>query len=127
MKILTVEDNDINAMLMDRLMTELDFPVEHTVIDNGEEAIVESKGNTFDLILMDINLGDGVMNGSEVLKELRHSDHYKNTPIFAITCYALPGDKERFLEEGFSEYISKPIDHQLLLGKITSYKESLKI
>lgn len=124
MKILTVEDNDINAMLMDRLMTELSFEVNHTVADNGEEALSQSKSHQFDLILMDINLGDGLMNGSEVLQHLRETDNYKSIPIFAITCYALPGDKERFLGEGFNEYISKPIDHQLLLSKIAQYKKS---
>lgn len=126
MKILTVEDNDINAMLMDRLLEELTFPIEHVIAENGQEALEKTTSQAYDLILMDINLGDGLMDGVEVMQTLRESEGYKSVPIFAVTCYALPGDKERFLEQGFDEYISKPIDHEVLLGKIGEYNKEIK-
>lgn len=125
MKILTVEDNDINAMLMERLLSELEFSVEHAVAETGLEAVDKSASNQYDLVLMDINLGDGQMDGVQVMKHLRGKETYKAVPIFAVTCYALPGDKERFLDQGFDEYVSKPIDHQVLLDKISQYREKL--
>ncbi|MEP1093696.1 MAG: response regulator [Cyclobacteriaceae bacterium] len=124
MKILTVEDNDINAMLMDRLLEELNFSIEHTIAESATQALAKTDTIIYDLVLMDINLGDGQMDGTEVLKILRTKDGYKPIPIFAVTCYALPGDKERFLEMGFNEYVSKPIDHDLLLSKIDKYQKA---
>ncbi len=124
MKILTVEDNDINAMLMDRLLDELDFLIEHSIAENAEEAIKKATRTTFDLILMDINLGEGLMDGTEVMKVLRANENYKPIPIFAVTCYALPGDREKFLDMGFDEYVSKPIDHELLLSTISKYRRA---
>ena len=121
MKILTVEDNDINAMLVDRLLEDLDFQVQNTIAENGEDALQKSSDQTFDLILMDINLGDGSIDGVEVMQKLRTRSDYQNVPIVAVTCYALPGDKEKFLDLGFNEYVSKPIDHQLLLSTIGKY------
>lgn len=126
MKILTVEDNDINAMLMDRLLSESTFPIEHSIAENGEEALEKTASDSYDLILMDINLGDGLMDGVEVMQTLRKIDEYKSVPIFAVTCYALPGDKERFLEQGFDEYISKPIDHIALFSTIGKYNEKTR-
>lgn len=121
MKILTVEDNDINAMLMDRLLAELPFPIEHSIAENGDDALKKTDQTSFDLILMDINLGHSQMDGVEVMQVLRKKEAYKAVPIFAVTCYALPGDKERFLEHGFDEYVSKPIDHSFLLSTIGKY------
>lgn len=124
MKILTVEDNAINAMLMDRLLEELSFSIDHAIAENAEEALEKANATRFDLVLMDINLGDGLMDGTEVMKILKANDNYKPVPIFAVTCYALPGDKERFLGMGFDEYVSKPIDHDLLLSTIGKYKNA---
>lgn len=124
MKILTVEDNEINAMLMDRVVKELDFVKTHDTVADGEEAFSKAKEEKYDLVLMDINLGDGKIDGVEVMKVLRTSNTYQSVPFFAITCYSLPGDKERFLEQGFDEYFPKPLDHKALLDKIRSYNQA---
>lgn len=118
MRILTVEDNEINALLMDRLLSDVSFIKKHSIAENGERALALVQESDYDLVLMDINLGDGKMTGTEVMKELRKSDKYVRAPIYAVTCYALPGDEERFLSEGFSRYFSKPIDHKSLIRTI---------
>lgn len=68
----------------------------------------------FDVILMDINLGEAT-TGVDVLHALREMDQYKTTPIVAVTAYALPGDRERFLADGFDGYIGKPFAKQQLV------------
>lgn len=125
MKILTVEDNEIIVKLMDRLMKELDFEVDHDTAFDGEEALEKSKEKVYNLVLMDINLGEDQVNGVELMKTLRQRNSYQNSSFFAITCYALPGDKERFLGEGFNEYLPKPLNYELLLDKIRDYKAKI--
>jgi len=119
MKILIVEDNDINAKVLELILKKLTFEYSTTFASDAREAFEKTSKEQFDLVLMDINLGDGEMTGTEVMKELKKDIQYQNIPIYAVTCYSLPGDKERFLREGFDKYISKPINHQLLLQEIT--------
>lgn len=69
---------------------------------------------SFDVILMDINLGEAT-TGVDVLHALRKMPRYANTPIVAVTAYALPGDRERFLADGFDAYIGKPFAKQQLV------------
>jgi len=82
-----------------------------------------ANSNGYDLILLDINLGSDEMDGCDVLRCLRQTESYKKKPIFAITAYALPQDKERFLKEGFDEYFSKPVNYQKLQDKIDQIQE----
>lgn len=122
MKILTVEDNDINARLMDHILKDLDFEYQHSIAENADKALEVTSENKYDVILMDINLGQGQRDGTEVMKVLRDKDEYKNTPIYAVTCYSLAGDKERFLNQGFDKYFSKPINHAQLLEALRTVK-----
>ena len=69
----------------------------------------------FDLVLLDINLGQGP-NGADVLRELRAMPAYQDVPIVAVTAYALPGDRERFLGMGFTDYLAKPFNADELLA-----------
>jgi CheY-like chemotaxis protein len=70
-----------------------------------------------DLILMDIALPG--MNGIETLQEIRKSEYLKNTPVVAVSASAMKGDREHFLACGFNDYISKPIDHNILDRTLT--------
>ena len=124
MKILIVEDNHINAKVLDMMLNSLDFDYSTTFAENAEVAISVAEETVFDLILMDINLGDGQMTGTEVMKILKEKEAYKQVPIYAVTCYSLPGDKEKFLAAGFDKYISKPIDKTLLLNEIKSERSN---
>ncbi|MDH5380900.1 MAG: response regulator [Cyclobacteriaceae bacterium] len=117
LKILYVEDDSINIYVMKRFL-KIDFEIEVSV--DGEEAIEVLKSNTFDLILMDINLGNGKMDGIEVMNHLRHEMGIK-VPVFAITSFAMAGDEEKFLKEGFDDYISKPVEKETIINKIKDY------
>lgn len=124
MNVLTVEDNEINARLMDHILNDLGLNIKHTVVEDADGAINITKDQIFDLILMDINLGDDVMDGTQIMKKLRESSEYLDVPIFAVTCYSLPGDKERFINEGFDRHFPKPIDRDDLM---TAIKEVVQV
>ena len=120
MKILIVEDNDINAKVLDLMLRNLTFDYSTSFASDAKEALEMTSTEKYDLLLMDINLGDGEMTGTDVMKTLKKSEDYKHIPMYAVTCYSLPGDREKFLEEGFDKYISKPIDQNTLLEEIVS-------
>lgn len=108
--VLLVEDNADTQMLMEEL---LEHAWALTVAANGQEALavaqerLDTTGQPFDAILMDIHLGGG-LNGIDVLTALRALREYQTVPIAALTAYALPEDRERFLKMGFDAYLSKP-------------------
>ena len=110
-RVLLVEDNENTQFLIENLL-ENAFDV--TMVANAEDALLEAFRIEYDLVLMDINLGVGP-NGADVLRELRAMPTYRDVPIAALTAYALPGDKERFLDMGFSAYLSKPFNAEELL------------
>ncbi len=115
-KVLVVEDEPSNTELMREILSAKGFDTDEA--ENGVEAIEKAKKRIYDLILMDIGLPD--MEGIEVMKIIRGMPGYKNVPVIAITSYVMKGDKERFLETGFNDYISKPIDvagFMKILGK----------
>jgi two-component system, sensor histidine kinase len=113
-KILLVEDNEINAFVLSKFLK--DFTLLHAT--NGKEVLNLLENHKVTLVLMDINLGDPEMDGIQVLKEIRKNPEYGHTKVYAVTSYALKGDRERFLEDGFDDYMSKPIDRLALIEKI---------
>jgi len=78
------------------------------VANSLEKAFPIIERERFDFIVMDINL-QGEYNGLDALKIIRQLDGYESTPIIAVTAYVLPGDKEKFIAAGFSDFISKPV------------------
>lgn len=111
--VLVCEDEKINQKLFKRLLAKQGHEVD--IADNGIEAIELLKSKTYDLILMDIQmpLMDGLSTLSVIRNELKLS-----TPVIAVTAYALKGDRERFLNAGMNEYISKPINIREFYEKI---------
>ncbi len=118
MNILYVEDNKINAMVMDKMLSMNDSKV--TIAENGSQALKVVKEKKLDLILVDINLGLNQMDGCELLQRFRKLEILKNIPVFAVTAYAMPGDKQRFLSLGFDNYFSKPVNFDELLSTIST-------
>ncbi len=104
MKILVVEDDKPTYSVISLALSKR---FEVIVAENGQKAIDSVSKELFALILLDINLGRPP-NGIEVAKIIRKFKHYKNVPIIAVTAYAMEGDKEEILSQGFSDYISKP-------------------
>lgn len=110
--ILLVEDDVINAMVIKKFLS-INYKVD--VASNSKQSLEMAEVNNYSLFLLDINLGRG-MNGIDVLIEIRKMPKYENTPIIASTAYTMKGDKERLLQSGFDDYISKPYTmHEIIL------------
>jgi len=114
-KILYVEDEEINRSLIKAYLSKNYFI---DTVSNGLEALNICDLNNYDLILMDINLGNG-MNGLEVTAKLREHPNYIKTPIIAVTAYTMIGDREEFLSKGCSHYLAKPFNRRSLLNLLT--------
>lgn len=113
--ILLVEDNPLNRDLIHRMLKN---KAQLTDAEDGASAIAYAQKIRYDLILMDINLGEGI-DGVEAMYLIRRIPGYMKVPIIAVTAYVMQGDKERFLKEGFDEYISKPFTRELLVEVIS--------
>ena len=131
LNILLVEDNISNLEIAKVMLDKLGFYVETAL--NGKEALKALETKSYDLVLMDIQMP--VMDGVEATRIIRDQESEvidKDIPIIALTAHALEGDRERFLEAGMVDYISKPISLKSLkdlLGKwegIINKKESLQ-
>ncbi len=106
-KIVVVEDNRKNLELFKAVLGMIPN-LEIFEADNGKDGLELIKSEEPDIILLDIQLPD--MNGTDICKELRKIEEFKNTHIIAVTSFAMKGDKERIIESGFSDYISKPLE-----------------
>ena len=115
-KVLAVEDNPLNMELVIEILRSRGFTV-HEAID-GEEALRKLEHETYDLVLMDIELPG--MDGVDATKIIKAK--HRNLPVIALTSYAMKGDRERFLAAGFDEYISKPLDISDFLNRLEKYR-----
>ena len=106
-KIVIVEDNRKNLELFKAVLGMIPN-LEILAEVNGKDGLELIKSKRPDIILLDIQLPD--MNGTDICKELRKIDKFKSTPIIAVTSFAMKGDKERIIESGFSDYVSKPLN-----------------
>ncbi len=79
-----------------------------------EDAIPLLEKNKYDFIVMDMNL-QGEYNGLDALRSIQRMPGYKSVPVIAVTAYVLPGDREKFIVAGFSDFISKPVMRDKLL------------
>lgn len=86
---------------------------------SGKDGIVEAQNNRPDIILLDIQLPE--MDGYEVAEKLREIEELKETPIIAVTSYAMPGDKEKVMAAGATGYIEKPINPDTFISQMNSF------
>lgn len=109
-----VEDNPDNRLLVQAI---LDDEYEIVEFESGIAALEGLGEAPPDVVLLDISLPE--MDGSEVLRRMKEDPRLASIPVIALTAHAMAGDRERFLGEGFDEYVTKPIvDDALLLGAI---------
>ena len=118
MKILFVDDNELNRMVMEDM---LELLIEGSEVDVFEDAyaVLEQDVHAYDIILSDIDMPG--MNGFELLDVLRKERNY-NKPVIAVTAHAVSGDKEKMLSFGFDDYISKPVDINKLEDAIKQFQ-----
>ncbi len=113
LSLLLVEDDVINQKITSILLEKEGFKV--TVAENGKKAIETLKNNSFDLVLMDVEMPG--INGYETTRQIRQikSNRFDtNLPIIAMTAHAMSGDREKCLSAGMNDYITKPINMHLL-------------
>jgi CheY-like chemotaxis protein len=103
-RILAVEDNSETQLLLEHLL-EGSYDVE--VVPGVESALQAVDDSSFDVLLLDINLSEDE-TGTELLHRIRERDGMGDVSAVALTAYAMPGDREDFLQKGFNEYVSKP-------------------
>ena len=113
-KVLLVEDNELNYEIAKTVLEEAGFRVDGA--SNGKEAVDKASDNTYDVILMDIQMP--IMDGYEATKELRGLGN--RTPIIAMTANAFSEDKKKAKDVGMDGYIAKPIDVNKLVSTIVN-------
>ena len=116
-KIMIIEDNIDNLKLLSWVLEDAGFSF--TTFINAESALEELNNNIPDLILLDVSLP--VMDGKQAVRIIRSKDRLKNIPVLAVTAHAIIGETQEILEAGFDEIITKPIDEEEILEKISLY------
>jgi two-component system, sensor histidine kinase len=124
-KILLVEDNEMNRVVAETILTQYGATVIKAV--NGVEAVKAVRQRTFDVVLMDIQMP--LMDGFEATRTIR-SELLSNVPIIALTANAVKGEMDKCLQAGMNDYLSKPFEEEDLLRLIVKWvhaeKESAK-
>ena len=120
LKLLLVEDNEINRKIIKKMLGKYNMECD-TAID-GAEAIAILKKQDYDIVFMDCQMP--VMDGYVTTKEIRESEgKEKHTIIIALTANAMEEDRTKCIKAGMDDYISKPIDFNVLLGLIEKYSK----
>ena len=111
LRILVAEDKPTNQMLATALLGKLGHQVD--VVGDGYAAVAAAKNAAYDIVLMDVHMPD--LDGVQALTAIRGmSGPVAQVPIIAVTADAMAGDRDRYLEMGFSEYVSKPLSRDRL-------------
>ena len=116
-KVLIVDDNKLNLKVASRLIEK--YNCEIKTLESGFECIdLIKSGEQFDIILMDDMMPN--MSGVETFHKLKELDNF-DTPVIALTANAISGMREKYIEEGFNDYLSKPIDKMELNKILNTY------
>lgn len=121
MHVLVVEDNSNNQLVIKLMLDEVG--ISYDLVEDGTEAVEVFKPGLYDAILMDENMPN--MNGIQACKLIRileKSEAARSTPIIAMTANALKEDRQRFLDSGMDEYISKPFNQEELVRVLKLFK-----
>ena len=119
LKVLLVEDNEINREMLVRRLKRAGYTVE--AAGDGQEALELMRETSPDIVLLDMNLP--VKDGWTTCREAREDPTLADTRIIALTAHAMGEDRERALEAGCDDYATKPIDFPALLEKINELAE----
>jgi len=116
-RVLIVDDDIRNIFALSSVLE--DYGMDIKTADNGREAIAIAQKGDLDVILMDIMMPE--MDGLETTREIRRVPTCKDLPIVAVTAKAMKGDRERCIEAGAWDYLSKPVDRQQLLTVLKAW------
>ena len=116
-RILLVEDNEINQQLARELLEGVGLVV--TIANNGHEAVRVVQNTEFDAVLMDVQMP--VMDGYQATLEIRKHERFRDLPIVAMTSHAMAGDREKSLEAGMNDHMTKPINPDQLFSTLLAW------
>ena len=118
LRILLADDNAVNQKLVTRVLEK--FGHVATVVNDGREAVEAARLGCFDLILMDVEMPE--VDGFEATALIRATEHSRRrVPIIAMTAHAMSGDRQRCLDAGMDDYLSKPIARNELAAMLTKF------
>jgi CheY-like chemotaxis protein len=121
-KILLVEDNNVNQMVATRMLKRLGYNAD--IASNGKEAVDAVETIGYDLVFMDISMPE--MDGLTASSIIKNNKELKKVPIIiAMTANAMSGDKENYLKVGMDDYISKPVNLDELSKKLFSWSDKI--
>jgi CheY-like chemotaxis protein len=120
--ILVAEDNEVNQLVFTQILAETGLGFE--IVSNGRKAVEAYKAMNPRMILMDVSMPE--MNGLEATRTIRGLEESAGhrVPIVGVTAHALKGDRERCLEAGMDDYLSKPISPKALLDKVERWMQA---
>lgn len=113
-RVLLVEDNEMNRDMLSRRLKKKGYEVEMAI--DGAQGVEMARRGSYDLILMDMSLP--VIDGWEATRQIRASVGLEAIPVIALTAHAMAGDREKAMEAGCSDYDTKPVEIERLLGKM---------
>ena len=116
-RILLVDDNEINLLIATEVLGAAGLHV--TAVENGEQAVQRVRDEPFDLVLMDMQMP--VMDGLQATRAIRHMPGREHLPIIAMTANALPADRQRCLDAGMNDVLTKPIEPEHLVEAVTRW------
>jgi CheY-like chemotaxis protein len=119
-KILLVEDNEMNRDMLSRRLRRNGYEV--VIAIDGQQGVDMAAAESPDLILMDMSLP--VIDGWEAARRVRENEATRKIPVIALTAHAMAGDREKAIEAGCDDYDTKPVEITRLLGKITALIQS---
>ncbi|MBQ9574599.1 MAG: response regulator, partial [Synergistaceae bacterium] len=123
--LLVVDDTDMNLTVIEGLLSKTDINL--ATASSGKEALMMTRENKYDLILMDQRMP--IMDGTQAMKSIRAQSEGLNhdTPIICLTADAVSGARNKYLAEGFTDYLSKPVEGSSLEAALIKYLPSEKI
>ncbi|EKD40199.1 MAG: hypothetical protein ACD_75C00144G0008 [uncultured bacterium] len=118
-KVLLAEDEHINRVLIETILTQLGVDV--TSVDNGREAVKEACSGKYQLVLMDVQMEE--MDGLEATRVIRKHERKQggHLDIIALTAQAMPGDREKCLQAGMDDYLPKPLERNQLIEVLAKF------
>ncbi len=115
-KILLVEDNEMNRDMLSRRLKRNGYDV--VIAVDGQQGVEMAASETPDLILMDMSLP--VIDGWEATRRVKENESTRGIPVIALTAHAMAGDREKAIEAGCEDYDTKPVEITRLLDKIAA-------
>lgn len=117
LKILVAEDNPDGRAILDRFFKRKGYSV--TFVTDGKACVAEALSQDFDIVLLDMNMP--ILNGWQAAEQIRAQRSYEDLPIIAFTAFAMQGDREKCLDAGCTDYLTKPIDFAQLTSMLEKH------